>query len=72
MIVLVKMKDGKIKKTFIRNHIFQECDDIGKKIGQLKTEEIKAIYWPNKTGIEEVPTKKWLETAETENFWGLN
>jgi hypothetical protein len=72
MIVLVKMKDNKVKKTFIRNHIFQECDDLGKKIGQLKTEDIKTVFWPSKTGMESVPVKTWLEQAEEENFWNLN
>jgi hypothetical protein len=72
MTVMVRMKNGKVKKTFIRNHIFQECDDIGKKIDQLKTEDIKAVFWPDKTGMIEVPVKSWLKTAEEEDFYNLS
>jgi hypothetical protein len=72
MIVMIKMRNGDIKKAFIRNHIFQAADDIGKKIGQLKTEDIKSVFWPNKNGIAEVPTKEWLTQAEAESFWNLN
>jgi hypothetical protein len=73
MIVLVKTKSGNIKKAFIRNHIFQEVDDLGKKIGQLKTEDIKSVFWPQKGGtMGEIETKAWIATAEENDFYGLN
>jgi len=74
MIVLLETKDGKIKKAFIRNQIFQEVDDDNKKIGTMKTDTINGILWPaaKGEGIRKVEVAKWLEMAEAANFWGLN
>jgi hypothetical protein len=72
MIVLLKMKNDEVKKAFIRNHIFQVAADDNRKVGQLATNTIKAVFWPDKKGLKELSVDDFLKEAEENDFWNLN
>ena len=71
MIVLLRMHNDETKKAIVRNRIFHEVNTLNRKLEALTTSKIKAVFWPDKKGMTEVPVKTWLESAESNEYWGL-
>lgn len=69
--MILRNQDGDHVKAFIRNEVFYNVKDDNKKAGSLPTAKIRAVVWPMKESVVEVPVKEWLKLAEENNFWGL-
>jgi hypothetical protein len=76
MVVVYKLNtsDGKkiFEKGMIRDRTFFKIDERNKKVpdGNRKISDIEGVLWLMDGKFQVVPTNKWLEEAQSANFWG--